>query len=400
MRKLLTITGILISGIFLVSITLTSLEISPREMFAGIYFVESTTTAELQTTYNNAKRINKPFSILVVPGHTKTSGGTNFRGVSEADINVEIGTLIVTELNRDPAISAKLARTDSGFAPELQNYFDTQREDILNFANYNKSITSALMKNGLIDSRKNVEHLDAPANAVIQLYGINKWANENSVDLVIHIHFNDHPGRRYNLPGKYSGFAIYVPESQYSNAKVSQDVALSISEKLKGYSAVSDMPKESAVVEDQELIAIGSNNTLDPAGILIEYGYIYESQYYVQEVRGLAFQDLAVLTAQGVFNFLNSSNINSDVFMNTPKHIWATNLSVSIFKNRDVYALQAFLNELDLYPPKGKALSACPLSGNFGPCTQKSVIEFQREYNITPAIGFVGEKTRAVLNSL
>ena len=34
------------------------------------------------------------------------------------------------------------------------------------------------------------------------------------------------------------------------------------------------------VVEDQELIAIGSFNTLNPIGLLIEYGYIYESQFY------------------------------------------------------------------------------------------------------------------------
>jgi len=30
----------------------------------------------------------------------------------------------------------------------------------------------------------------------LRLYGFNKWADENKVDAMVHIHFNDYPGER------------------------------------------------------------------------------------------------------------------------------------------------------------------------------------------------------------
>ena len=48
----------------------------------------------------------------------------------------------------------------------------------------------------------------APDEMGVRLYGINKWANENDIDIVIHVHFNDYPGRPRTGSGKYSGFSI------------------------------------------------------------------------------------------------------------------------------------------------------------------------------------------------
>jgi N-acetylmuramoyl-L-alanine amidase len=122
------------------------------------------------------------------------------------------------------------------------------------------------------------------------------------------VHFNDYPQRKKSSPGDYSGFSIYVPEQQYSNSRSSREIAAQVSKQLGTYYPESNMPKEgSGVVEDQDLIAIGSFNTLDPASLLIEYGYIYEPQFLNPVIRSKVIEDLATQTYVGIHNFFGGS---------------------------------------------------------------------------------------------
>lgn len=59
----------------------------------------------------------------------------------------------------------------------------------------------------------------------------------------------------------------------------------------------------------------------------------------------------------------------------------------------DVEKLQEFLINQNVYPEK-------LITGYFGPLTKKAVINFQKKYNIRPAIGFVGPITRAKIRDL
>ena len=70
------------------------------------------------------------------------------------------------------------------------------------------------------------------------------------------------------------------------------------------------MPKEdTGVIEDQELIALGSNNSLDGVGMLVEYGYIYEPGIVDISIRNKILDDLAFQTYLGVMDFLENQQM-------------------------------------------------------------------------------------------
>ena len=52
-----------------------------------------------------------------------------------------------------------------------------------------------------------------------------------------------------------------------------------------------------------------------------------------------------------------------------------------------------------VYPPVGKSLSSCPISGVYGNCTYSAVCAFQEKYNLG-CVGIVGPKTLEKLNEL
>jgi len=150
-----------------------------------------------------------------------------------------------------------------------------------------------------------IQHNSASSEVATHLYGINKWSNENDIDLVLHLHINDMPRKNTSVAGPYVGFAIYVPEKQYSNAKASKEIGESLKNRLEDVMGVSTMPKESAgVIESQQLIAMGSYNTSDAASLLIEYGYIYETQYTIEASQRKFAKLVAEQTYQGLRDFL------------------------------------------------------------------------------------------------
>ncbi|MDQ5893087.1 MAG: hypothetical protein QG640_97, partial [Patescibacteria group bacterium] len=239
------------------------------------------TIAQLQKKYDAAERSKTKVRILIMPGHEPDYGGAEYGDLKERDMTVDLARHLESFINNNSRYDSFLVRDKFNWHPTLANYFNTHWSEILAFFDERKSETLQLVNSGTV---RRVEdgliHNSARRDVALRLYGINKWSNENQIDIALHIHFNDYPRRNTSEPGKYSGFAIYVPEKQYANSTTTSAIADSIFKRLAKYNAVSDYPpEESGIVEEQDLIAIGSYNTLDVPSMLIEYGYIYEPQF-------------------------------------------------------------------------------------------------------------------------
>lgn len=273
---------------------------------ASVFFFDSSTPETLHTAYAAAKKGGEKFKVLIVPGHDNAASGASFGGLREADLTLATAKKLATDFAGDKNIEVRLARTDQGYDPELAAYFVAHRTDILAYRASQTALMRGYMASGDIASNVIVDHNLAPGEVAIRLYGINKWANEQGYDLVLHLHFNDVPRANRAAPGPYSGFAIYVPEHQFSNAKGSLAVAQAVYMRLAQSLHVSTLPQESASpVEDQGLIAIGSNNSLDSSSVLIEYSYIYEPLVQDKLLRERSLADMAQQTYAGVEDFLN-----------------------------------------------------------------------------------------------
>jgi len=372
---------------------------------ASVFFTESSKPEVMKQTLALAgKEDNRKFRILIVPGHDNEFWGTQYKNVKEADMTLELGKEISRLLSLDSKFQVILSRDDSGYLPELATYFKEQEGNILSFVEAKKEVMSDLQLSGKISTKVDgVYHNNAPGPVAVRLYGINKWANENNIDLVIHVHFNDYPRRKRASPGDYSGFSIYVPEHQYSNARSSKDIATTMLKQLGTYYPESNMPKEDAgVVEDQDLIAIGSFNTLDPASILIEYGYIYEPQFLNSGIRSRIIEDFAIQTYVGIHNFFGGSLLGVAGKYNTAllPYTWRNTVSAGAQFNPSILSLQAALTLEGVFPPKDFDGHVCPLAGTYGACTKKSLAQFQKKYDINDTPGVFGTATMAKLNEL
>jgi len=153
------------------------------------------------------------------------------------------------------------------------------------------------------------------------------------------------------------------------------------------------LPKEnSGLVESQDLIAIGAYNTLDSAGILIEYGYIYEPQFEDGKVREKTITEMAWQTYLGLNDFFKtkkSKNLAGAIALGSLNKQFEKES-----KNKSlIFDFQKALLLLNTYPPKNKSLRECPLTGNFGQCTETALGYFQSSENILGEEDIVGEKT-------
>lgn len=406
------VTAVLLFITLLAAFGGTFIRMSDSSPFlASAFFKDSVTASSLKLTYaeagkkmvqGNRRKEGEKVRVLIVPGHDAQFSGTTFNGLQELDLNLELGQKLYNLLKTEPAFDVRLSQTKNGYDPDFLKYFEDNRTEILEFIGEHKGQMDYFVSTGQVERVVYVEHNSAPSEVAMKLFGINKWANENGTDIVIHIHFNDYPGRKKYAEPKYSGFAIYVPENQYSNAKGSRSVAEFIHERLEKLYPQSNLPIEDAgVVEDQELIAIGSHNTLDGAGMLIEYGYIYETAFHEPTLRDTVTSDLALQTFLGIMDFFGeTTDVGGKYGTEFVPHEWQDDLKNGADSDPDVLKLQAALVLEGMYPPPGKAKNDCALTGHFGPCTEKAVVAFQKKYEIFPAEGFVGEKTRAKLNEI
>ncbi|KKQ82278.1 MAG: Cell wall hydrolase/autolysin [Parcubacteria group bacterium GW2011_GWF2_38_76] len=365
-------------------------------MVSSVFFVDSTTTGELKEKYNEDKKIK----ILLVPGHDSESGGTVFKNIKESELNLRLSRELYSFLSSNPRFEVESSRDDSGYNKNITEYMSINKASIEDFIKSKKNVMQGLLSSGDISIAEGVIHNTAPEEIAKRLYSINKWSNENNIDLVIHIHFNDHPGRKINKEGKYSGFSIYTPEKQFSNAKASRELADYILKNIDHFYSKSNMPKERlGVIEDQELIALGSYNTLDSIGLLIEYGYIYEPQFTESSTRNLIIKDMAYQTYLGITDFFDKKEYLGEYWKSTLlPHSWS-DIVESGDKGHDILSLQVALVLEGFYPPKKFLSDDCPVTGIYKRCTTEAVKEFQKRYKITTT-GRVGPKTMEKLNQL
>ncbi len=370
--------------------------------FAAVITRNVITMNQLQEKYKAVSEGNPKVHIMIVPGHEPDYGGTEFDSLKERDLNVQLAKDLQSFFEGNDHYEITLARDKNTWNSDLKKYFNENWSSIKTFSDESKKKIVSLVKDGGFEIKTDgVYHNSARKDVVLRLYGINKWVNENKIDIAIHIHFNDYPRKNISKKGEYSGIAIYVPEKQYSNSLTTRTLADAVFKRLIKYSPSSNLPKENiGVIEDQDLIAIGSNNTVDAPSMLIEYGYIYETQYADQVARDLIIKDLAFQTYLGIQDSFGSGN---DVSFKYDTLLLPYNFKEIINKNstdkESILALQtAFLLE-GLYPDKGDTKKECPRTGRFDPCTLSALESFQKKYNISGEGGIVGKKTLEVLNS-
>ncbi len=246
---------------------------------------------------------HKPFRILIVPGHEPETGGAVYLDRKERDLVVEIGRRLGELLVADSRFEAVMTRDANGFDPLFSLYFENA-DKIMDWQYQKKVEAIAKVDSGELVEVKGVEHNSASKEAATYLYGINKWSDENGVDFIVHLHINDDTRKNRKIPGKYSGFAIYIPEKQFSNSVESRGFAEEVKKSLeKSYKPSTLKAEEGTVLEAQELIAMGRYGTLDVPAILIEYGYIYEP-IFGKEKFDETSTNMAEKTYQAIVSYL------------------------------------------------------------------------------------------------
>lgn len=337
--------------------------------------------------------------VLVVPGHDEENPGAVFRGQKEADMNLILGKKIAAELSGDEQLFVTITRDETGYYPPLQKYLDENEKEISEFIKDRKRATERFLERNDIVVESGVTHNNAPTDVALGLYGINKWAAEESFDLIIHIHFNDDTSHFGNNMGEYGGYTIYIPDEHLLNADRAKPLAQSIGREMRKTFFRSNLPIEAersdefGLVPDFKLIALGSNRTLETPSILVEYSYIYEP-HVSAEFLDLSTDVMARATARGVFNMLSGPQEWRNL-----SYVWKTPLSLSTKKSTDALALQYGLRELGFYPPKNHDRDNCPFSGFYGPCTQKAVKEFQKIHKLQ-VDGLAGPRTLEIMNAV
>lgn len=266
------------------------------------YSTNSTTTIErLRLEGQRSGKIK----ILIVPGHDFEYSGAFLKNIKESDLTLKTAKYLKESLEKSEVFEVfitredKISKKDNDYTETFQKYFNENRESILKYEDLYKKETEKKESQNQIEPINHIEHNDAPPEMAYRLYAINKWIEDNNIDIVIHIHFNDYPGRK-NSWGKYKGFSLYVPDMNLRNGKVSQEFSDFIGEALSEKFNYSNNPVEKeGIIYGDDLIAVGANNTISAISVLIEYGYIYEKQLQNEDV----LKSLAEQTHKGIMNY-------------------------------------------------------------------------------------------------
>ncbi len=365
------------------------------ERLVSQVFKETVTPESIKERYQAGE-----LTILLVPGHDPEYPGAEVGDLKESELTLDLATKIKADLEKIGGWKVLSTRnfTTGKYEPEFATYFEREREAINSFRSQLRHEFASLLASGEVaPPEQEVYHNFAPTEVATRLYGINRWSNDHNVDLTLHLHFNDYPGR--GRTPRYGGFSIYIPERQLPNARVSRELAETIQRELTQIMPISNLPSEAgSPVEDQELIAVGANGSRLSAALLVEYGYLYESQFKNKVIREAVLTDLAHRTVRGLATYFSAPKTVPATSL--LPHFWAKSLQTGIKGDRDVLALQTALHRDGLYPTVGKNLNNCPINGNFGPCVQAAVVAFQTRHNLLPATGVVDTPTLAKLNEL
>ncbi|OHA58563.1 MAG: hypothetical protein A2571_02220 [Candidatus Vogelbacteria bacterium RIFOXYD1_FULL_44_32] len=249
----------------------------------------------------------EPITILLVPGHDLYSSGAEFKGVKEETLTRQLAEKIDDLLTTDGRFQVIRVRDyNSGeYTEEFAVYFSGAETQIKRFRQTARETMKNLLGTGKIEKINNgIEHNYARDDVSFRLYGLNKWGNDHEVDLSLHLHFNDYPRKNLGSPGKYKGFAMYIPERQLANGATSRALAEDIYDRLQWVSATSTFPLEAeTIIETQDLIATGSYNSQTQPAMLVEYGYIYEPRIYLDNKRMQTLDVLAEATYRGIVRY-------------------------------------------------------------------------------------------------
>ena len=268
----------------------------------------ATTTASISTATITPPKTSRPFTILVVPGHDTNTGGAQYRDVYERDIVVTVAQKIAALLATSSNYKIIVARDTQTWNPILQNYFDENKQNIIDFKDEHQVAAAAALSSG---QEKYVpdeaSHSIVNATSSLELYGINKWADENPVDLILHLHFNNSERPNMNEPGSYHGFTMFIPDKQRVNATTSRAIGQDIYAELKKFFTPEIVGNNgTSLIEDQSLIALGGSETLTKPAILIEYGYVYDKNLQDPTDRDKTLSQMAVQTVAGIQDYVSS----------------------------------------------------------------------------------------------
>lgn len=376
--------------VFIFVVLSVSLLVPNLSMAASGAFKETVSTKEIREKYTDSKKVK----VLIVPGHDDKYAGALFGKIREADLTLKLGKELYAMLKGEKGIEVSLLRDEKGYSADFSTYLIKNFKSILEFRDSKIAAMNKLQSKGRIEAYSEVSHNRALPSVATILYGINKYVNDKDYDIVLHIHFNDFPGHGALL-GPYTGFAIYVPEKQYGNSDASMDLAKKVRDQLLLISASSNLPKEGAITEDQELIAIGANNTVDAAVILTEYGYVYEPHFADPKVTGAVMKELARQTYEGVISYLKNAPVKKMTYPVFDSYTWKKTLS-SGSSGLDVLALQDFLHDKEYYPHE-QTLNGCQLHGQYDGCLINALGIYQKEKHLK-VDGKLNDATRKRIN--
>jgi N-acetylmuramoyl-L-alanine amidase len=354
------------------SLSLTPSVENLKTRYAGVNSRDTSFEGELRNIGERSGKIK----VLLVPGHDEQFPGAVFEDYTEEEINLELAEELKVFLETENALEVYITRDEDGYTKEFKEYFEDSSKEINRFRADYKALAQEKIWNGEIEEVQSVDHNTAPGEVAYKLYGINKWANDNEVDIVIHVHFNDYPGR-WGSGGKYRGFSIYIPQRGYRNHDSSLYIADRIRDTLNDFVQESNLPSEKdIVIEDTHLIAVGASDTLDSASVLVEYGYIYEPQIAHDGARERVLREMAYKTYLGLKDVLTGIPSSSLGVSAIIPDDFKTGLEVGDGKRGRVIELQNMLSILGYYPED------CPITGYFGSCTEESLMSFQGDYNL------------------
>lgn len=257
---------------------------------------------DLQNKYKNDQ-----VSVLIVPGHDLRYSGAVYKGIKEADLTLAIAYEVAALLKSDPRLDIRVSREkDGSYSPWLLEYIEERGREIVEWRTDARVKGEKLIADGSFIPFVGVPHNNAPGDVATYLYSINHYANNNDIDIVIHLHINDEPRVVISRPGKSTGYSIYVPEPQLSGSVSARAIATSLAAEFDQTAATSTLKQESVgVVDEQELVAVGRWGTRTGPSLLVEYGYIYEPKFTNATLRKKTIKELGFQTYVGLERFFN-----------------------------------------------------------------------------------------------
>lgn len=339
-----------------------------------------TTARPLDAILERYKAKQEPVRVFIVPGHHNNSSGASAYGAREADLVANIGERLAAMLTKDSRLAVTLSRDTKGFREPFASFLTSCANAIALFREDIRRDYAELVLSGKIAHPSySPPHGTAILADALKLYGANLWAYENNVDIIIHLHLNDYAGRK-SPQGKYSGYAVYYAGPPLPNTIASAKLADSITKRLHVVRPTSDFPSEiGGLIPDAELLALGAHGSVDAAAVLIEYGYISERVFSRSETRDAMADLVAYETARGVLDFLSSKTI-----IPPPASLNASLAQLPSSPSASALGLQYQLLGMGLYPPTGKSLRDCPLTGFAGPCTESAHRAYLQKTARTP----------------